>query len=305
MQMEDRKKDLYPQEYVDDNQIIDYIKHYETNLISADKRLISIINARDAYSFYIWNLEDSALHHIKTHSPIRKIQWSDKQTVLHLLTQNNTLYSIEPFNLRSQSISIAPGIPKEATKIQLVDDGVIYLDKTSVFLANREAEPLQIVGSVAGLLGTYQNTLIVQRLNGKLEAGSIDRDWKPFFTDKVNYCNLVTGRNLAFYKTSDHSQVTVLDLATGTVFNYDTLGHGYMPAPDRNAIVYFDNQGIPYASSNGRSCGQLQAGASEPFENHENILVTLSRRDDGGIWVEMFSVEEKEWRQITINAREG
>ena len=293
--------DLFPQEYEDINHTIEYIKNDEMNMVSDDGRFIYIFNARDPIAFYIWDIEDDVLNKICMPSLIRKMQWADDESLLYLLTKDNRLYSFDPVEEHSDVITICADISDiDDQQIRLTKDGVIYLDGINVRIAKGDSEAKIIVSNVSEFFGVYQNSIVVRRMNGMIEAGHIDEEWRTFYSDKMNVCYPVNGRYLCFYKTSNHSDVGLMDLVTGNLTSYSTFGHGYEVFPKTDVLLSFDNNGTPYIQRPNESAKPLQLGRAEAHENKTAMIAKLTHEGNGIVGLMLFSLEDQQWLKYKI-----
>ncbi len=188
---------LFPQEYQNIDQTIEFIKNYEIFTVSCDGRFICIFDARDPSAFYLWDTENETLYNVKPLSPIRKIQWADDESLLYILTGESKLYCLDPVSRNVTATSIKSIIPDVSEQnIHLLKDGVIYYDGLQVLFANGESSDQVIVDNVIEFFGVYKNTLVIKRIDNKVEAGFIEDKWSSFFSERINYCSLVNGQYL-------------------------------------------------------------------------------------------------------------
>lgn len=296
---------LFPQEYENVNNTIEFIKNYEINMVSSDGRFISIFNARDPIVFYIWDVESDVLSKINSPSPIRKMQWADNESLLYLLTKDNNIYSFDLIEKHDSVIPLQTNIPAIGSQqIGLLKNGALYFDGTSVLFAGGDPETQTIINDVSEFFGLYQNTIVVRRMNGLIEAGFIGKVWKPFYSERVDYCYPVNGQYLRLHKTDNHNEVWLIDLMTGSQFSFNTSGYGYDFFPKTDTILFLDEYGAPCIQSPGNKAEPLQQlSVAEPYINKTATITQLTHEVDGGISLILYSMEDYRWSIFKINTK--
>lgn len=296
-------KQLFPQEYQSIDQTIEYIKNDEVNLVSFDGRFISIFDARNPSAFYFWDTEDEALYNIKPLSPIRKIQWADDESLIYMLTEENTLYCLDPVSKNVTESSIKLSIPDVGEQnIRLLKEGIIYYDGLQVLFANGNSKDQVIADNVIEFYGVYKNTLVIKRMDNKVEAGFIEDEWNPFYSERINDCYPVNGQYLRFRITENHDEVELLDLMSGNIASFKTSGYGYEVFPKTNVIMFYDNNGTPYIQRPNETPKLLQLRHAEPYSSNTALITILRHEADDKMSLQLFSLEDHEWLMFKINS---
>ena len=294
--------DLFPSEYEDIDRTIEYIESYAINMVSHDGRFISVFNGRDPMLFYVWDVEEDNLFKISSPSPIRKMQWMDDEPILCLLTEENKLYMLEAHNNHIKTVTLQTDIPDiDSQYIHLSETGVIYYDRLRVLLIENESAVKTMLDDVSEFYGIYKNTMVVKRMNNLIEAGLMQNEWKPFYSDRMNFCYPVNGRYLRFHDSENHDELWLIDLMSGEQSSYQTDGHGVEVFPNTDAILFFDSDGAPYAQKANEAALPLQLGDSKPYQNEETVIPLLMHEDGGSIFLRLFSLEEQKWLQYKMN----
>lgn len=290
---------LFPQEYQNIDQTIDYINNGEVDTLSCDGRFICIFDANEPHAFYFWDTESDALYNIKLLSSIKKIQWADDASLLYLLTEENKLYCLDPVSKNVTETSIKTQVPDvNEENIHLIKDGIIYYDGLQVLFAN-SSENLIIVDNVSGFYGAYKNTLVVNRTDNKVEAGFIEDKWNPFYSEQIYNCNPINGQYLQIHTTDNQDKIGLLDLTSGKISSFETFGYGYEVFPNTNAIMFFDSNGTPCVQKTDAAAMPIQLGVSEPFLNNTAIISILNHEADNKMNLQLFS--EDQWQMFNIN----
>jgi|GEM_PF-4373144 len=293
---------LFPQEYQNTDQTIEYVNNYAKNTVSCDGRFICIFDAKDPSAFYLWDTDVDDLYNIKPLSPIRKIQWADNESLLYILTEENKLYCIDPVS-RNMTVTLKkisiPDVNEE--NIHLLKDGVIFYNGLEVLFASSESTEKSIVDNVIEFYGIYNNTLVVKRMDNKVEAGFIEDKWNPFYSEKIDYCNPINGQYLQIHATENHDEVKLLDLMSGNISSFKTLGYGYELFPKTNVIMFYDSKGSPNILKPDGNSIPLQLGHSEPYFNNTSVISILTHEADNKMNLQLFSLEDAQWLLLNIN----
>lgn len=295
--------ELFPQEYGDTN-TIDYLKNYESVLACNSGEWISIFDARTPKEFYMWDLEHDELQKVISPSAIRKMQWDEDSPLLYLLTEDSKICSLDAAGKSSDIINIKADISKiDNQRIYLRKDSIIYYDGLGVLQADESPEAQTLVSDVSEFFGEYQNTVVVRRMNNKIEMGYLGDVWKPFYSDKMDYCYPVKGRYLHFYKTENHNEVWLADLINGNLSSCETTGYGYEFFKNTNVIMYFNDEGTPFVQRPGENAELIAQANAEPYTD-ETEIISILIHDDNGVYLLLVSLKDQHWSKYLISIKE-